>query len=104
MLVTDATTVGVAEIVMDLVAVVVPEPLATVNVIVFTPAVVYVTEVFCTVDVDGAPPVIVHNHELGPPVLASVKVIGTPVQPVLADVMAAVGVVAATPVILILSK
>ena len=89
---------------MDLVAVVVPEPLATVNVIVFTPAVVYVTEVFCTVDVDGAPPVIVHNHELGPPVLPSVKVIGTPVQPVLADVMAAVGVVAATPVILILSK
>jgi len=36
----EVTTVGVAVIVIDLVAVVVPEALATVKVIVFTPAVV----------------------------------------------------------------
>lgn len=52
---------------------------------------------------EGVPPVVVHAQDVGFPVEASVSVMAEPVQPVLEELMAAVGVVAETPVKLILS-
>jgi len=49
----------------------------------------------------GVPPAVFHVQLVGPPVEASVKIIGAPVQPMLCELIAAVGVVAAIPLIFI---